>query len=270
MQKAVYRIIRKFPKLHLLDYIVFAILIIVASLFLVLRVTRKTVWIPVEIQVGSQDALWNTSPQQWYASSLKQGDLSFNSFGEKVAEVQSVQNIDYGEKRAINVSVNLKTTYDSKAKLYTFNFQPLVVGGAFKATFGTQEVSGVITFIGDKKPYQEKIIEARLLYVYPWVASALEKGLQAKDLSGTVVAEIQDLTVQNAQRYEFRDLQGRTMVVPGVDPEMKDIIMRLKIFTKEYNRAHYFTGQQIKIGNSLNLEFPNITAKRMEISAIIQ
>jgi hypothetical protein len=270
MQKPLSRIIRKFPKLHLLDYIVISILIIIISMFLVLRITRKTVWIPVDIQIGSQDPLWNSSPQQWYASSLKQGDCSYNTFGEKIAEVQSIVNIDTGDKRAINVTVSLKSTYDSKTKLYSFDFQPLVVGGAFKTTFGTQDVSGVIVFVGDNKPYQEKIIETKLLYVYPWVADALYKGLQVKDTSGRVVAEIKDITVQNSRRYELHDMQDRTIVLSGEDPERKDVSLRLMIQTKKTNGIYYFAGKQIKVGSGLRLEFPSVSAQYMEISAIIQ
>jgi len=263
MRNLIHRIIRNLTRLHTLDYIIIGALVLSAGAFLFLKLTQKTKWIPVSVLIEWQ--------KPWYTLSLSRGATAFDSFGRKTAEVTDIQTFDVGGGgRETYVSLNLKATLNSKTKTYTYNFQPLTVGTGFKTSFGTQDMQGIVTFVGDDKPFVDKIIEAKLLYVYPWVAESFSKGLRLQDSTGRVIAEIEDMSVQDAQRYEFKDMQNRIMVVSGEDQMRKDVTFRIKLKAKEYNGTYYFTWGVLKVGNGIHLEFPNVTAQNMEISAIIK
>ena len=257
-------------KLHILDYIIIGCFIMAVGIFFILRFSQKTVWIPITLRVGSEDILWKVSTEPWYVTGLTKGMISYDLFGKQNMEITNVQSFDIGEgKRETYVTMNIKTTYDTKNKTYTFNLQPVTVGSPFKITIQKQDLQGIITFIGDDKPTVTKTIEARLLYTYPWVANSFSKGQQLKDQSGNVIAEILSVDVQNAKQYEFSDWQGRTFVINGEDTTKKDVIFTIKLQAKEYNDVFYFTGSPLKIGNQLHLEFPTVSAQTLEISAIL-
>lgn len=265
-------IIRNLKKLHTLDYIILAGVLLMAIGFMVLKFTRKSVWIPITVQAGSPEIwFYVRKPRPWYTLSLTKGITAYNSLGQPVAEVTDVQSFPVWEgQNDVYVTLRVKATYDTRTRSYSYNFQPLTVGGQFKSTFGTQDLQGIITYIGDNTPLVEKEIEAKLLYVYPWVADAFKTGLQLKDTENNIIAEIKDMTVENSQRYEMRDLQDRMIVFLGEDQSRKDITFRIKLMAKEYNGIYYFVDGPLKVGNGIHLEFPDVTAQYMEIVAILK
>lgn len=258
-------------KLHILDYIIIGCLLVGMGIFFILKFSQKSIWIPVTVRVGSEDILWKSYTEPWYVTGLTKGMVSYDLFGKKNMEVTNVQSFDILDgKRETYVYMNIKTTYDKKNKTYTFNMQPVTIGSPFKITVQQQDLQGIITFVGDDTPAREKTIETKLLYAYPWVANSFSKGMQLKDQSGIVIAEIESVDIENAKRYEFVDRQGRTFVVEGEDSTYKDVTFVIKVQAKEYNGVSYFTGSPLKVGNQIHLEFPNVSAQLMEISGILQ
>jgi hypothetical protein len=265
------RIIQNLKKLNTFDYIFFFIIILISGIFLFYKFSLQTTWIPVTIKIAPDEWWWQgSSPEPWYANDLNVGNFAYNSFGDKVAEVKNIDNTDIAEgKRQIFVQVLIKAKYDRQRKSYTFNYQPLTVGTILSLSFGTQNIKGVVTFVGDDKPYTEITVEAKLIYVFPWVAEAFKPGISAKDTLGKTVALIKTVDIKNAHRYEFADLNGMIHVVDGEDSVNKDVTLLLRLKTKEYNGVYYYIdGTQIKIGNTIRIDFPRVVVKYAEISAI--
>jgi hypothetical protein len=266
------RIIRKLQSLHTLDVAFLIGLAVVIGVFLYFRSTKKTTWLPVTIMVTPADLWWDThGVAPWYGADLTAGEASYSTFGTKVAEITNVRNMETDRsRRVVYVTVNLKVNYDQRRKVYLYNFQPITVGSMQHISFDTQQVRGMVTFIGDDTPVVYRKVEAKVQYAYPWTAEVLTPGLESKDSSGKTVARIESAAVTDAADYRFSDWSGRPVVVNGTDNTRRDITMTLTLATKKYNGISYtLDGSIMKVGTSIPLEFPSVSAPYADIVRII-
>jgi hypothetical protein len=261
---------RVIKKMRVLDYVIIGCVIVVIGLFLFLRISRKTQWITVLVKIQSDQLWWESNPAPWYAQSVLPNQEAYNSFGQKVAVVDHVQSFETTDGRVeVLTELKLKTSYDSFRHQYEYNYQPVLVGTPLEIPFSNFSLTGMVIGINTHLTFVEKNIEARILAIHPWKITELAKGLQAKDTAGNVIAEIQDINIQNAQVYEFNDINGRQIITQTEDPTRKDVILKLKIKVIQYNGDFYsIDGALLKIGAQFNLQFPSTILSYLEISAI--
>jgi hypothetical protein len=267
------RIIPIKRKFFVVDILVVLAFVLGVIFFLYLRSLRSTAWMPVTVIISSDQWFYPSGPPpEWYGRSLSIGQSSINTFGNKTAEIIGIQNYDLGGgSRKIIIDVNLLTAYDKRTQTYSFNYQPLQIGKPIDLTFGTNNVTGLVSYIGKNGiPKEEKTIEVKMFAVHPWTAVSYSKGLKSTDYQGNTVAEILDVSSVDAQNYEFIDTYGRRYVVPGTDSTRKDVTVKLKILTTKIKNVNYFIdGSEIKIGAELWISFPNTVIRSSNISAIL-
>ena len=201
------------------------------------------------------------------------GQKSYNTFGQKIAEITDLHIYDIGASRRLSfIDVTLMASFDKRRQIYLYNFQPLQIGKPLDLTFGESNVRGLVTHIGsDELTYTDKEIEVQLFAVYPFEADSYKKGLQVKDSQGRVMAEIESAEVKIAQSYEFFDEAKRRFVVKGVDPTRRDVTLRLKIKTIPQNGSYYYIdGAAVKVGGEIWFQFPQTIAKKAIVSKIIK
>lgn len=259
-------------KFNLFDGLVIVVLLVVASSFLWLRLSRKTEWVNLRLVVTNDEWWWQGNPPQyWYADNLRPNQQAYNSFGEKVAEITNVESFDVGAyTRRLYVDVQLKGSYDTKRKIYLYNFQPLQIGKSIDLTFGKNNVRGLITYINDPKvDYVQKKIEVSMRTIRPWVADSYVPGVEMKDSLGRTLARIDSVQTTLAQYYEFSDIRGKTILV--VDPDYRDVTLRLTIATfRSGDTAYFIDRAAIKIGEKIWFQFPNAAIRDAEITKIFE
>ena len=238
------------------------------------RISRKKEWVSIRVKITNEEWWWEGQPPYyWYVQDLSLGQESYNTFGEKVAEIVNIENFDSGgPRRMIFIEMKLAAFFNKKKKVYMYNYQPLEIGGPIDLSFGKNNIRGLITYIGSEEiPYVEKEIEIKMFALYPWVAESYKTGLEMKDSLGRVLAQIEGVQIQAAEDYEFYDLKNRRFVIKGIDERRKDVTLRLKIKTFNHNGVSYFIdGAAIKIGEVIWFHFPEATTKEAIISKIFE
>jgi len=270
MSKLISTIKSGVKKLHTLDYVILACIVFLLGLVLFFRMLRRNEWVTVLVRIQQDQIWWESNPPPWYTQSLSGKQEAYNSFGRKTASINKVQSFETAEGRNETLTeIYLKVLYDPLRHQYQYNYQPVLIGKSIEIPFPQFSLIGVVLGINTQITYVNKNIEVRLLAIPPWRITDLVKGLRAVDAEGNVVAEITDINIQNAQSYRFTDLYGRQNVVQSEDPTRKDVTMKVKMRSVKYNSSFYSVyGSPIKIGASLNLQFPSTSVNFAEISAI--
>lgn len=259
-------------RLHFFDWLIILIGICIVGFFLYSRLSKKTEWISIKLMVAHDEWWWTSSPPQyWYTDSLEPGMSTYNSFGEKVAEITDVQSFDnggYGRRAFVDIKV--KGFFDKKRQLYLFNFQPLQIGKKFEQTFGKNNLSGIVTYIEqDGLPSHDRIIEVKLYGIRDWHAEEYKTGLEMKDSQGRVLAKVINVQSELASWYEFSDIRGRKILI--TDPTSRNLTIRLQIKTFESGGNEHFVDRAvIKIGEEIWFQFPTVAIRSGIISKIIE
>lgn len=269
--KFIASIIHKIKKLSILDWLIIAGICIVFGFVLYNRMTKKEEWIWVKLNISNNTSWWQGSAPYWYAQGLTKGQFAYNSFGQKIAEVGSIENYDMGgTNRLIYIDLKLLVSYDKRQHIYLFNYQPLQIGNQMDLTFSQYNVRGIITYIGSNTiPYKDKEIEVKVLNAYPWEADSYKEGMQMTDMSGNPVATILSVTVADNTVSQLYDTDGRLILISNPDSDRKEITMLLKIKTFSFTGVSYFIdGAAIKIGENIWFQFQNTAVKSALITRI--
>lgn len=265
-------IIHIIKKLTVIDWIVGILLLGVVGFFLISRTTKTQRWVTVTLRVAGDQWYYNLAPPEyWYANDLAKGQVAYDSFGKKTAEILSVENYDIGgPNRLIIVHLKLLTTFNKTLKTYTFNYQTLQIGNPLDLTFGTNNLHGLVTYIDSPSlPYTMTNIEVKLLAVYPWEATSYQTGLQMKDFEGNTVATIRNVEIQDSQVTQLQDQYGNLVAIPSLNSLYKDVTLRLTLKTVlVHSVPFYIDGSAIKIGNLIWIEFEHTALKKAIISNI--
>lgn len=239
---------------------------------LVNRLSRQEQWVSIRLKAANDEWWWSTnSPEEWYGAGLSKGQYAYNTFGKRVAEIQSVENYDVGgPRRLIYANLKILTTYNKNTHTYTFNYQTLQIGKPLDFTFNQNNLHGLVTYIGDNMiPYHDANLEVKLLGILPWEATSYTKGAQMRDVNGNIIGTIERVDVTDTLVSTITDNNGRLFILPTLDNTRKDVTLRLTLKTYVSNRVQYFIdGTAIKIGNHIWLEFERTAVKDAIISNI--
>lgn len=253
----------RFQTVHAFDVAVVLTILIVLGIFLYNRFSKKTIWIDARISV-SDDSLWwkGEQPPLWYLDGLKEGMVSYNSFGEVTAEITNLQVFPVGGPYSVGyVDVKLKVAYDQNRQLYLYNFRPLEKGKPIDLTFGSNNVYGLIMSLGEQQDQAvTKKIRVQMKQLEKSLADAYQVGMEMKDTNNVVLARIDAITVSESK------LKPVTFIDSALfydDIQRKDVLMDLTITATEGidNTYHFADGAAIKIGNIIWFHFPTVVAQ---------
>lgn len=259
-------------KLTIFDWLI-VFLILASLIFLSSFTFKKEKWLKVEVRVGPEQWWWDYKPAPyWVADSIKKGEAQFDSLGRKIAEVLETQIYEWGETRKdIYLLLNLKVDYNRKKRTYRFNYQPVEIGKPLNLELGGIGFQSLVVSIEGLDPEEKKVIkivEAKLMNVYPWVAETISIGDQMKDNQGKVMAKVLDKKIELADMTVVTD-QG--VVLARKDPLKRDVFLKLKLSAVEQHGIYYFReGQEIKIGLPLSIQLPDVHIENASIMKILE
>jgi hypothetical protein len=244
-------------KLKRLDYLIILIIFAIFSSLIISKIMKKTEWVTVGVFISNEEWWWQTEKQTsyWLAKDLLIGDVAKNTFGEDIAEIVDKQTFEDGEgRKTVFVVLKLRSYFDKKRNLYTFNSEPIEVGKSLNLTFGDQNVDGVVSFFGDGQI--EDQVDIKITVKTRWVdyevANKLEKSMVMSDESGRVLTEIIDFKNELHSNYEFSDIRGKTILINN--PDYRDVTMDLKVKAYKYGNNYYFIdGTKLSIGNDMKI-----------------
>jgi|GEM_PF-1798556 len=248
-------------KLHWLDLVVVGLIIAAGGFLLWQRSKITSEWITVQIKVAPDEWWWpSVGPESWYSQELKTGDWGFNSFGEKVIQIQNVQAIDIGSGRdQIIVWAKIKVGYNSKRDQYIFGFQPIQIGKSLELDFSRQRVKGLVVALEKKDfDYIEKTVKLRVAALDPIVAASFFIGQDSKTLAGEPMATITDLKILPSIESQFSDIRQRIVLVSNPQFVTLELTVKLKL-RRVGEQFQYIDGQPVKLGQSLPIQFPQVT-----------
>ncbi len=254
-------------KLSLLDYLL-AILFVAAISFYFIFFKRNDNIIYIDVFSPSPEWTEDSYPvSRWQTSALKKGDIQYNSFGQKIAEVIDVYKTPWngGKQEYMFVTLRLKATYNKNVKTYSFNGNPLSFGNDFLLEANNAVLEGKV--INIYKTIEEKnaglkhkkaLLTVRYKSQEPWIVKKLLQKTELRDDTQQLMFSIVDIQVSPAKEF-YPNWQGQ--IVASIHPEKSDIVVKMEIpdvECSEYNcfYNHYFP---LAIGWDFPLEFGDLT-----------
>ncbi|MCB9813403.1 MAG: hypothetical protein H6772_03275 [Pseudomonadales bacterium] len=260
----------KFEKVHYFDLVVVFTILIIFSIFIYNRISRKSIWISARISISDSDLWWNGEPSPyWYINDLSVGMVSYNSFGEEVAKITDLEIYSLGgpNKRAY-VDLSLKVSYNKKSQTYLYNFQPIQKGKPIDLTFGSNNVSGLIESL-DSEPEQryQKKIRVKMENIEDWLASSYQEGMEMKDSKGRVLARIESVRVEDSKLSQIKLVGDRIYLTKD---QNKDVYAVVTVVAIKDIEGFYMTldGAAIKIGEDVWFHFPEVVSRAKIIEII--
>jgi hypothetical protein len=254
-------------RLHWLDLAVVCVIIAVGAVLLWQRVQRKTEWLSVQVKVTHEDWWWaGLNPETWYTQNLTSDAGGFNSFGEKVIQVENVQTIDTGAGRnQVIIQAKLKVSYDPKRDQYIFGFQSIQVGKGLELDLGKQQIKGLVIAMDQQniKPV-ERLVKLRIGSIDPTVAETFTAGLTAKTLTGDPIATIVKVKTYPTIEAHYSDIRNQVMTVPNPQLATVEAVMKLKLY-QSGDQYLYADGSPVKIGSALTIQFPQVVFPAAEV-----
>ena len=257
-----------------IDLLFAVIVLLIGGFYVVNKMVKRTVWVPVRIQITNDEngSEW-ARPGYWVIGPLALNQKATNSLGKDVAQITDIESVDGGNYQRIGfITVNLLTSYDSRRKMYFYDYQPLQIAQGIQLDFNNSHIKGLVTNIGSQQPTTRMMtVECKAIGVNPWEADALKPGLEAKDSMGRTVAQIMSMDATQSEIIHLSsDRVSRAVIVPGLDPYHKDLTLRVQLKITNQNNANYYVdGANIKVGGEVWLQFPQVIGKSFQISKII-
>jgi len=264
-------------RMKLVDKLI-VLALIIGALGFVVFFFRKTETISIELKVTEQDVLYaNSAAPSWFANLFKPGIKTKDGLGRTIAEVTRVYSYDevhpYNRdpsKKALYITMDVATTYNSRTGEYKFRGTTLAVGEAFRISLGNLLVQGLITDIeGLDNPYQERevLVETVLQETYQpfaettgvddFIVEAINEGDQVFDSEGSPVVTVVEKRVTPAEKNTFDD---RGNVYLRQDPRKNDLYLTLRVKANEINgELYFFDNLRLQINSAIPLHFENIS-----------
>lgn len=225
---------------------------------------RKGVYISVRVRVTDQDVLYAKNlPKNWYAQRFSVGDFELDALGRKIAEVTNVERFAISnETDVVFLDLKLKSTYDSRTKMYSARGKQIMYGAPMK--FNLQQVTfqGIVTdFPGSKLTFdkQQRFITIRTLgrSYDPNSIRALQLGDSIYNSNGELLVEISKIEVRQAEKVSMTD-SGDLLL--RYDPLYQDLYLTLKLRISEFEgEMLMFDSSRVKVDQVVPLNFKKIS-----------
>lgn len=254
----------------LFDLAVVATLLVVASVFLYTKFTKKSTWVEARVMISNDSWWWHgEAPEYWLIDELSQGLASYNSFGEEVAVIKGMEVFSLGgPTRRAYLDLSMKVSYDKKRQIYLFNYQPLQKGKPLDLTFGKTAVQGlVIGLASDPEERYEKKIRVRMQYLEDWNAQSYKEGMEWNDSNGKLIARIDKVKVEPTNMYNL------TFFNNGIQKNnviFKDVYMDLTVaaIKGRDGQFRFVDGASIRVSDEIWFHFPTVVANTQIIELL--
>lgn len=260
-----------FKKLQFFDYLVAGFFLLLAGAFFIFFF-RKGRYLTVRVKVTERNVLYASStPPSWFVYLFKKGMKEKDGLGRLSAEITDVYFYDSKiNKKAVYLTLKLRTTYNRRTGEYKYKGIPVVVGEGLRINFEKILVEGLIVEVeGLKNPYEEVYFKVKVQLqeknqvfsettgVDPFVAEAIKVGDKVFDSKGEVVAEVLTKEIYPAKKNTF-DARGN--VYQKTDPRLKDVFLTLRIKAKKIHNEFYFLDDiRLKVNSVIPLHFRNLS-----------
>lgn len=242
MHPFIFNKLRILKTLRPLDWF-FALITVSVILFLVASSLNQEKWVTIEFKVSLSPSYFpyngGGDAPYWLAEKIRPGDYQYDNIGNKNMKILSIKKWGYQNKE-MWVTASVKAKYKPKQKKYTYLYQPLEIGRTIDVTINGSNIHGIVSSIqgfSDTRPGRTITISARLIDssspystytrgVEPWIADAIKKDAQMKDVSGNTIAKILDVSVAPAQRVVTTDTG---QVILSEDPFKKDVFLTIQM-----------------------------------------
>lgn len=264
----------KLSKFHFLDWIVIVILLVIIGTFLYLRIRKQDKKVQVTLVVSQGEWWWSSNdPPYWYVDDLQIGDAAYNALGQKKAEVTDIRSFTVGGpfKKAL-IDLALMVTFDKNQNTYSYDNQPLEVGGSLNLSINGKNLRGAVTNIASQEADDtllEKRIRLKLEGVPPKIAESYQEGLVMSDSLGRELATIERVEKKPALWEVFSDIRGR--IVEVYSQKDYDLIIDMRLKTFKSQGLHYFVdGSGIKVNSNIWFFFPETVIEGAKIIEILE
>ena len=265
-----------FKRLVFVDYLV-GFLAVLGVVFALVWFSRSKEFVMVDLATEYEQ--W-APPFYWYSNAIKVGDKGFNEFGSEVAEVVSVENIDYGgERRFLRTRIKLEAIKDKRTGLYRYGNQRLKLGEELSITIGNVGLSAIIVDLnsesdlestsawdGEKKYMTVKVLARN---IYSWLAESYNSDFYIKDEQGEILLEIlQVLSVKNSSPDVIVDANRITTR----DSQLfQDVELLVKIKVTCSNEVCFFNrNYPIRLGSGIWAHTPQSSLPYSLITEVVE
>lgn len=258
-------------------------LFLVAGVFVYVLLFRKSSELVVTIKVGENNVYywpWKSEggSRPWFSNAMRVGMKELDGLGRVQAEVLDTYVFDTApNRRAVYLTVRLKTVYNKASNTYTYKGMNLLLGSTIKLNLDELFIEGLITGVDgftDNRKKVRLVIDAVLkdendTYletsgVDPHIADAISVGDKIYDNKGNVLIEVLEKRANNALRITVNSA-GVTRVASN--PLRRDVDLELLINAYETGGRYYvFDDIPILVGmeipyNTKHLSiFPEVVA----------
>lgn len=247
----------------------FCLAVIAFSLFFL----RKDAFIDVRIFITEREEAkyWLNYPDGFSMNNIFVGMSYKNELGQELARISNVYRINTAYQHEIAlVTLHLKATFNNKTQSYSFQGQPLVVGGYRSIELSGAQISGYVTDVGENlPPLKEKyyvvsgefedekeatrgINNTKVKAVSKEIIQNVSKESAIVDSLNRIVVEVLDIQTRPAVRVEY--MQGTRY--SGVDPELISGKITVKLLTQEIDGHDYWNFVlPVQVGQIIDLNF---------------
>jgi hypothetical protein len=258
--------------------------VLVFSLFLLRQ--DQYVYVRLYLTEREESKHWLNFPDSYYYQNVRVGLQEKNELGSPVAEVVDVfrVNTTYQHEPAL-VLVKVKANLNKSTGVYSFQGQPLMVGEFQRFKIGSLKLQGYVLDVNSEQvAYKEKKytvrailddvgesnrgnIDTKVMGVPREVAQALKKGDLITDSHGNVVAEINTIAFNPAQRTAYT-AQGKTTYI---DTDLVSGEVELTLRTIELDGVDYWdfvNPMQVNQRLVINFQAAQLPVKIVEIVSV--
>lgn len=247
-------------------FLLFAAGILFVGLFIVSKaIFSKPTYVYVKVKVG-QGLWWATTarPNNWYAQSIRIGDIKVDLQGRPEAQIKSVKRypsptiIWLSNQYDVYVTLLLKAGLNKKTGAYSYNRGQLSIGSPIAIQFPKTELTGTVIDVNDK-PFSEKIVEKIVYLVYqsgynedfPYRYDGIRVGDTYNDGSGTVF-EVLDKSLEKNIWPIANNLTGEIYEREITSTQNIVVKARVKLVQKE---GGVFYGEDYKLTVNASIPF---------------
>lgn len=234
----------------------FLVIVIIVGLLVVSFVyfsrEKTTIYIHTvnEFQEFREDPM---PPFYWLSNSITKGDVVYGAGGEKVAEVMSIDNSEWGGQRRFS-RLKLKVAnalYDKRTRQYRIGDTSLQVGNKLVLDIRTTRYEGVLAYVGEtldppSDQYKYIGLTIKVPEVQPWLVATYDESFMVKNSEGKEIFKIVGSEIIPTER-SVDTADGR--IVRSKDPYYKDVIINALVWVRcQENICYYNEFRPVKVG----------------------
>ena len=253
--KRIYKFLKNYSLIDMVGVGLLVAILSVAMFFFL----RKASYVTIDLRVTQSDILAEKEELPlWYLENLKPGMVQNDVFGRTTIKIEDVFSYRTGTtKRLYIVKLKLRSVYDGKTGVYSYDGSPIMLGSYQTFKVGQVVIRGVVQGFGENEIREHKMVTIEGLAapdggdaantitdgIQNYISEMIKDGLQMKDSRGNVIATVKNVKKKSATRefiYQDRLIKvpdnSRTVVSMDVEMELEKY-GDLYLFRKDYNPA---------------------------------